>query len=236
MARSYYDYDGFVEHALGSLKPANYSEDESPFRKALIYRNGGLPGVYLKGVHSNDYNPSYSEYYNMNISNLEKKRKSLQAALNNGRTKNKEAITPIITFIDRIIKIRRGKLDADICEDYVNNKELYEVVSGVSSYVGNERVDDLYCMKTESLFENNPESLAGVKKWMQASLHYPATESACERFFRQLSLIVKKQYRTKMNGDKSCQIAFLHYYAVQIYYLLGFGKEKVDDLGDIFMM
>ena len=73
MARSYYDYDGFVEHALGSLKPANYSEDESPFRKALIYRNGGLPGVYLKGVHSNDYNPSYSEYYNMNISNLEKK-------------------------------------------------------------------------------------------------------------------------------------------------------------------
>ena len=221
---------------LGCLKPYIYSEDESPFRKALIYRKGGETGVYLKGVHRNDYDPLFSEYYNMNISNLEKKRKSLQAALNNGRTRNKEEIRTTIAFIERIITIRRGKLDANVCADYVHNKEQYEVISGVSSYVGNERFDDLYSMKTERLFERNPESLASVKEWMQASLHYPATESACERFFRQLSLIVKKQYRTKMSGDKSCQIAFLHYYAVQVYYLLGFGKERIEDLGDIFMM
>ena len=236
LARSYYDYDGFLGHVLGSLRLEKYSEDESPFRKALIYRNGGESGVYLKGVHSNDYDPSFSEYYNMNISNLEKKRKSLQKALNNERTRNTEEIKTNLSFINRMIRIRREKLNADVCEDYVTNMDLYEVVTDVASYVGKERIDDLYCMKTERLFESNPESLADVKKWMQASLHYPATESACERFFRQLSLIVKKQYRTKMNGDKSCQIAFLHYYAVQIYYLLGFGKERVDDLGDIFMM
>ena len=41
--------------------------------------------------------------------------------------------------------------------------DLYEVVTDVASYVGKERIDDLYCMKTERLFESNPESLADVK-------------------------------------------------------------------------
>lgn len=236
LARAYYSYDGFLNQILGSLRLETYPEDKSPFRKALIYRKDGDEGVYLKGIHSNDFNPSYAEYYNMNIRSLGKKRGSLQRALNNGRTKNKEEIKGEIAFIDNMINIRKTKLNADVCKSYVMTTGRYEVVSGVSSYVGMERVDSLYNMMTERLFEDNPISLADVKKWMQACLHYPATESACERFFRQLSLIVKKQYRTNMNGDKSCQISFLHYYAVQVYYLLGTGRENNHDLGKIFTM
>ena len=39
--------------------------------------------------------------------------------------------------------------------------ELYEVVTDVASYVGKERINDLYCMKTERLFESNPKTLKG---------------------------------------------------------------------------
>ena len=38
--------------------------------------------------------------------------------------------------------------------------------------------------------------------------------------------MVKKPGRTNMSPEKICEIAFLHNYAEEIYYLLGKGKKK----------
>ena len=37
----------------------------------------------------------------------------------------------------------------------------------------------------------------------------PASEVVCERFFRNMSLRVKKQYVTNLKGKKACMITYL---------------------------
>ena len=62
-------------------------------------------------------------------------------------------------------------------------------------------------------------------------------QAACERFFRNLSLIEKKQYRLNLDGTKACQLAVLRYYSSEIYQWMGKGKTTTKKtLYDIMYM
>ena len=64
-------------------------------------------------------------------------------------------------------------------------------------------------------------------------LHISATEADCERFFRILSLVVNKPYLVNLKSDKACMKAYLRYYAREIYYTMGAGKEQKKSIDSI---
>ena len=48
----------------------------------------------------------------------------------------------------------------------------------------------------------------------------PATKAVCERFFRSISLCVKKQYMTNLKCNKACIIIYLNRYCSLVYDIL----------------
>lgn len=56
-------------------------------------------------------------------------------------------------------------------------------------------------------------------------LAHPSTEADTERFFRVYSLEVDIPYMTNMSSQKASYIAFARYYAREIYYYMGKGKD-----------
>ena len=65
-----------------------------------------------------------------------------------------------------------------------------------------------------------------LRELYEFSLCTAPTEADCERFFRILSLFVKKQYRTNMKADTWCKLSFLKYYGKEIYFLFGYGQNE----------
>ena len=65
-----------------------------------------------------------------------------------------------------------------------------------------------------------------LRELYEFSLCTAPTEADCERFFRILSLFVKKQYRTNMKADTWCKLSFLKYYDKEIYFLFGYGQNE----------
>ena len=84
-------------------------------------------------------------------------------------------------------------------------------------FIVNMKVETLYDMVFDRMEECFPETFEFVNTWLGSCLHYPVTESACERFFRQLPLVIKKPGRTNLLPEKTCQIAFLHNYAIETF-------------------
>ena len=139
-----------------------------------------------------------------------------------------------IGYIEKIMASKRMKYDSEYFKKYIVRVDEEER-EGLKQYVGDEKMEKLYDMRYDKITIDNPDIKEEVVGWMQSSLHCPATESACERFFRELSIVAKKPYRTNMNDQMYCQIAFIHHYAQQIYYLLGNGKREKYDLADVFL-
>ena len=64
---------------------------------------------------------------------------------------------------------------------------------------------------------------------LETVLSVPATEAVCERFFRQTSLTVKRQYVTNMNDDTLRSIAMIKY-KKDVFYAICYGKDVLSVL------
>ena len=63
-----------------------------------------------------------------------------------------------------------------------------------------------------------------VQCLLETVLSVPATEAVCERFFRQTSLTVKRQYVTNMSNDTLRSIAMIKYNR-DVFYAMCYGKD-----------
>ena len=68
-----------------------------------------------------------------------------------------------------------------------------------------------------------------VQCLLETVLSVPATEAVCERFFRQTSLTVKRQYVTNMNNDTLRSIAMIKY-KKDVFYAIYYGKDVLSVL------
>ena len=169
----------------------------------------------------------------MKPAQLSKAKVSVSRAMANKNSKRNEVdYEKELSFIDMLTLIKTSKTMMTIPNHY-----LEESVEGVGNclacIVVDKKIETLYDMIFDRIEATFPETFGFVSTWFGSCLHYPATESACERFFRQLSLIVKKPGRTKMSQENTCQIAFIHNYANEIYCLLGEGKKMSYDFHKI---
>ena len=58
--------------------------------------------------------------------------------------------------------------------------------------------------------DRNKERVAILRDMVNSVLYIPASEAVCERFFRNISLRVKKQYVTNLKCNKACMITYLN--------------------------
>ena len=56
----------------------------------------------------------------------------------------------------------------------------------------------------------NKENVEILRDMVNSVLCIPASEAVCERFFRNMSLRVKKQYVTNLKCKKACMITYLN--------------------------
>ena len=218
-----------LEAVMGNFFHDTHDEKDSPFRKALLYCKDGDKGVRLTGNHKLVVNDCFSKYLNMKPAQLSKTLVSVsRAKANNHSNRTTMDYDREIEFIKMLNEIKTSRTIQMIPPQYQEeNKE--EVGDCLACFIVNEKVETLYDMVFDRMEVCFPETFGFVSKWLGSCLHYPATESACERFFRQLSLVVKKPGRTSLSPEKTCQIAFLHNYAIEIYHLLGEGKKMKYD-------
>ena len=86
------------------------------------------------------------------------------------------------------------------------NKEMEIEVEDVTEYTP--EYEELYSLSWNETFEGLPNP---VQCLLETVLSVPATEAVCERFFRQTSLTVKRQYVTNMSNDTLRSIAMIKY-------------------------
>ena len=215
-----------LEWAMGMYYEDPHDENDSPFRKALLYSKDGAKSICLSGDQGLVVDDEFRTYLNMRPTQLKKASTSVSRAKANGNsTRTSLDYEKEIAFINMLERIKRTRKMETIPLKY-KTENMGGVEDCLACLCENEKVNTLHDMVFDRLQVYKPDSYEIISKWLESCLHYPATESACERFFRQLSLVVKKPGRTNMSPEKICEIAFLHNYAEEIYYLLGKGKKK----------
>lgn len=243
----YSTYKDYVRAYL-SFRPRVIKESSvNPLRNALFYRKGGVNGYLLIGKlnASADY-AQLESVMQMDEVTIEKKISDLQRKLkqseckacpstSSGQKRGRKSKRPeleeqlalLIEWKNNGLAVSDKMLDSDC---FTSLKGDFSVLLSNTSDEMGYNLFDTPKTPYHSGIVNIP-----VKRYYEACLCLAATESDCERFFRILSLIVKKQYRVRMNGDRACSMAFLKYYATAIYYLFGNGKEDKRTITSLFM-
>lgn len=235
------------------LRPAVMSDSKkNPLKKALFYREGGADNYLLVGkLHECADYAQLDSLMQMSEEQLDKKIVELEKRLKKYKTDNK-----VKNFQSDVItsEHKRGrKSQRDMIEReyallcYWKENGIVEPDSMLEFNKSNPLQNDFTVMRDNtsdekgcSLF-NTPETPRyngiinyPVKRYYEAHLCLASTESDCERFFRHLSLIVKKQYRVCMGGSKACDLALLKYYSSMVYYLFGNGMCQKKSISSLF--
>ena len=102
-------------------------------------------------------------------------------------------------------------------EDEGTNNEKQSKRGKKTSKRDDERRDYKYLYDFEEMIntlivkENrNKENVEILRDMVNSVLCIPASEAVCERFFRNMSLRVKKQYVTNLKCNKACMITYLN--------------------------
>lgn len=243
----YSTYGGYVRASLGFIPRKLKESSVNPLWNALFYREGGDKAYLLTGkLNASAGYAQLESVMQMDEVTIEKKINDLQKKLKQSECKANQSTS---TGQKRGRKSKRPELEEQLALliEWKNN--------GLA--VPDKMLDSDWCTSLKgdfSVLRNNTSKEMGhnlydtprtpyysnivnipVKRYYEACLCLASTESDCERFFRILSLIVKKQYRVRMNGDRACNMAFLKYYATSIYYLFGNGKEERRTITSLFM-
>lgn len=242
--------------ALMKLKPAEVEEStDNPLKKALFYREGGVDNYFLIGkLHECADYARLDSLMQMSEEELDKKISELEKKLKKYYSNKPDNI--VKDFQSDVISSehKRGrKSQKDMIEHeyallrYWKCNGLAEPDNMLKFNRSNPLQNDFTVLRRNtsdkkgcSLF-NTPKTPQydgiinePVKRYYEACLCLASTESDCERFFRLLSLVVKKQYRVCLNGDKACDIALLKYYSNMVYYLFGNGISQKRSISSMF--
>ena len=143
--------------------------------------------------------------------------------LNDERYDARQKINDIVTELEwkkeqleRILN-QDKEIEVEDVEEKMEEEELksdYLILYSFEAFYWNQTVDGL----------RNP-----VQCLLETVLSVPATEAVCERFFRQTSLTVKRQYVTNMNDDTLRSIAMIKY-KKDVFYAICYGKDVLSVL------
>ena len=143
--------------------------------------------------------------------------------LNDERYDARQKINDIVTELEwkkqqleRILN-QDKEIEVEDVEEKMEEEELksdYLILYSFEAFSWNQTVDGL----------RNP-----VHCLLETVLSVPATEAVCERFFRQTSLTVKRQYVTNMNDDTLRSIAMIKY-KKDVFYAICYGKDVLSVL------
>lgn len=118
--------------------------------------------------------------------------------------------------LDRMLN-QDKEIEVDDVEEEMEEEEIKfdcMILYSFEAFSWNQTVDGL----------RNP-----VQCLLETVLSVPATEAVCERFFRQTSLTVKRQYVTNMNDDTLRSIAMIKY-KKDVFYAICYGKDVLSVL------
>ena len=91
---------------------------------------------------------------------------------------------------------KRGKKTSKRDDEWRNYKYLYDFEEMINTLIVKEN--------------RNKENVEILRDMVNSVLCIPASEAVCERFFRNISLRVKKQYVTNLKCNKACMITYLN--------------------------
>ena len=91
---------------------------------------------------------------------------------------------------------KRGKKSGKRDDEWRNYNYLYDFEEMINTLIVKEN--------------RNKENVAILRDMVNSVLCIPASEAVCERFFRNMSLRVKKQYVTNLKCNKACMITYLN--------------------------
>ena len=91
---------------------------------------------------------------------------------------------------------KRGKKSGKRDDEWRNYKYLYDFEEMINTLIVKE--------------DHNKENVEILRDMVNSVLCIPASEAVCERFLRNLSLRVKKQYLTNLKWNKACMITYLN--------------------------
>ena len=143
--------------------------------------------------------------------------------LNDERSDVRKKMNDIVTELewkkqqlDRILN-QDKEIEVDDVEEEMEEEEIKSdcmILYSFEAFYWNQTVDGL----------RNP-----VQCLLETVLSVPATEAVCERFFRQTSLTVKRQYVTIMKDDTLRSIAMVKY-KKDVFYAICYGKDVLSVL------
>ena len=93
-------------------------------------------------------------------------------------------------------QIKRGKKTSKSEEKWRNYKYLYDFEEMINTLIVKE--------------DHNKKNVEILCDIVNSVLCIPASEAVCERFFRNMSIRVKKQYVTNLKCNKACMITYLN--------------------------
>ena len=91
---------------------------------------------------------------------------------------------------------KRGKKSGKRDDEWRNYNYLYDFEEMINTLIVKEN--------------RNKENVEILRDMVNSVLCIPASEAVCERFFRNMSLRVKKQYVTNLKCNKACMITYLN--------------------------
>ena len=91
---------------------------------------------------------------------------------------------------------KKGKKTGKRDDEWRNYKYLYDFEEMINTLIVKEN--------------RNKERVEILRDMVNSVLCIPASEAVCERFFRNMSLRVKKQYVTNLKCNKACMITYLN--------------------------
>ena len=112
---------------------------------------------------------------------------------------------------------KKGKKTGKRDDEWRNYKYLYDFEEMINTLIVKE--------------DRNKENVEILRDMVNSILCIPASEAVCERFFRNMSLRVKKQYVTNLKCNKACMITYLNSNCSLVYKI-----HKTNGKGEYFWL
>ena len=158
---------------------------------------------------------------------IEKVKKKLEGKMKDTNTtvKRKRG-RPAETVESLTTKLQKLEADRKTLQDKIK-KDQNQAVEKQDSNEEWKNLDKLYDFSPipESCSKDQDNDTV-ILEMLSRILCIPASEAVCERFFRHMSIVLKKPYVTNMSDERACQLAYIRYNFKYCYMLHTKGDSK----------
>lgn len=221
-------YDRFISGMEFDYSTISHDMIKKEVKNAIFFREGGAKNFFLFGelydTFKSAFRHSFSLIPEIEVDQLQQSN-SIVIKKKSGRPKKNATILQ-----DQLKMIENWKSNGGAEDDnrpmtkLPNEKIGCQYFDVVMTYTSDKKSQSIFInpvAETKHGYQNK-----ALRELYEYSLCTSPTEADCERFFRILSLFVKKQYRTNMKASTWCTLSFLKYYGREIYYLFGQGRNN----------